>query len=123
MAVQKLNSYDDVKNIINKFLDDNRIPLDHHHKRFWNTMSYPQFTTDEVPDIFDADTGDPLHFPILVKGKPDESNLIKALRGTPGTPFDPNNGSIGRMPVGGPQMPPELIDAIADWIQRGCPNP
>ena len=47
-----------------------------------------------------------------VKGK--DSNLYKALTtGVPGFP---------RMPMGGPFMPAEQTDYIANWIDEGMPD-
>jgi len=121
MAVQQLNSYDDVKKLLNDFLKNNGISIPGAHKDFWNQMSHSQFRDGDVPNVADPGTGNPLK--ILVVGKPDESNLILALRGI-GPLFDPDTGTIGRMPAGGPPwMPDPQIAALADWIKRNCPNP
>ena len=91
------------------------------HLDFWNSMTYQQFITGNVPHVSDPNTGKPM--PILVVGNSASSNIIMALRGTPGTPFDPNNGAFGQMPADGPPFfSPQQIQPIADWIDNGCKN-
>ncbi|MCA1684731.1 MAG: hypothetical protein LC745_01845 [Planctomycetia bacterium] len=120
-APQKLNSYDDVKALLNGFLSSAHVSIPGKHKVFWNDLSYTQFRDGDVPNVVDPTTLAP--FKILVVGKPDESNLILALRGV-GPVFDDDTGSVGRMPKNGPPwMPDDQIDALADWIARGCPDP
>jgi hypothetical protein len=121
MAVQKLNSYADVQKLLNDFLSSTGITISGAHGVFWNVLSYTQFRDGDVPNVADPGTGDPLK--ILVVGKPDQSNIILALRGV-GPLFDNNTGTIGRMPLGGPPwMPDDQIQALADWIQANCPDP
>ncbi len=92
------------------------------HSNFWNTLTYDQFTTGPVPNVNDPNTGDPM--PIMEKNNADNSNIIMALRGTPGSLFDPNNpNGFGRMPAdGGPFLTDDQIQPIADWINAGAPN-
>lgn len=83
------------------------------HHAFWNTLSYTQFVTGTVPGV---------GMPILIKGDSAKSNIIMALRGTPGSPFDPNTGDIGQMPAGAAPFTEAQIKPIADWIDAGCPE-
>jgi hypothetical protein len=55
---------------------------------------------------------------LIVLGKPEESALIKALRGDP--PFD--DEGFGRMPLGGPYATEEEIGKIASWVKNNCPK-
>jgi hypothetical protein len=60
---------------------------------------------------------------VLVPGSSAQSNLILALRGAPGTPFDPASGVFGQMPGDGPPfLTAAQIQPIADWIDAGCPQ-
>jgi mono/diheme cytochrome c family protein len=116
-----LNSFNDMKNLLNTFVQQNNVPIGFApHADFWNTLSYQQFTTGNIPNVTDPTTQMPMR--LLIPGNANDSNLIKALRGTPGTVFDPNNGAIGRMPPSGPFMADQDIDRIADWINRNCPQ-
>ncbi len=91
------------------------------HGTFWNDLTYDQFINGPVPGVQDPNTGQPM--PVLVQWDPDTSNIIMALRGTPGSPFDPNSGAFGQMPGDGPPFLTEAqIDPIADGITRKCPN-
>lgn len=90
------------------------------HGAFWNEMSYRQFIEGNLPEVTDRATGKPLK--ILIVGNARESNIIMALRGTKGSMFDRETGSIGRMPPTGPFMSDEEINQLADWIDRGCPD-
>jgi hypothetical protein len=84
------------------------------HKAFWNSLTEQEFLTGNVPRVTD-DNGDPMR--ICIPGDGENSPLVQSLRGTPGTIFDPVNGSFGRMPAdGGPYMDDESIQAISDWI-------
>jgi hypothetical protein len=55
---------------------------------------------------------------VIVLGKPDDSALIKALRGLP--PFD--GSRFSRMPLGRPPVSDMDITFIANWIRDGCPE-
>jgi len=59
--------------------------------------------------------GNVLIDPMLVgNGKGNQTNLVIALRtGVPGFP---------RMPLGGPFLPDDQIDYIAQWIDEGIPD-
>lgn len=90
------------------------------HGTFWE-LPYEQFVNGNVPGVVDPETGNKL--PILVKGDAAHSNFILSLHGAPGTVFDPNTGSVGRMPADGPPfLTDEQIKPMADWIDAGCPE-
>jgi hypothetical protein len=123
MAITTLNSYVDVQKFITGILKANGEDASGSpHKNFWTTLSYTQFVTGTVPGVNDPNTGKPT-IPILIKGNSEQSNIILALQGAAGTPFDPNTGAFGQMPADGPPMfTPDQIQSIADWIDRGCPQ-
>jgi outer membrane protein assembly factor BamB len=117
-----LKSYQEVQQLIVSTLKANNEPFNQApHKDFWATLSYDEFVTGNVPNVQDPNTGKPM--PILVKGDSSKSNLILALRGAKGTLFDPDTGAIGRMPANGPPyFTAAQINAIAGWIDAGCPQ-
>ena len=91
------------------------------HGAFWASLSYQQFVTGSVPGVTDPNTGQPM--PILIKGNSAQSNIVMALRGTPGSPFDPNTGAFGQMPADGATFLTEAqIAPLAAWIDAGCPQ-
>ncbi|MFL6332942.1 MAG: hypothetical protein ACJ754_06305 [Pyrinomonadaceae bacterium] len=119
-----LNSYADVQKHLNDILTANGQVNDTKHaphKDWWNSVTYEQFVSGNVPGVSDPNTGQPM--PILVKGDAAQSNIILALQGTPGTVFDNNSGAIGQMPADGPPFfTQEQIQPLIDWINAGCPN-
>ena len=62
------------------------------HKNFWETLTYQQFTTGNVPGI---SFGPRPPYPILVVGDATSSNFVLALQGV-GPLFDNNTGAFGR---------------------------
>jgi hypothetical protein len=76
------------------------------HKNFWRDLSYDQFVNGNVPGVAGVK--------ILVKGKPQESALIRAL--------SDDDFEYGRMPLGGPYYSKEKIDELAKWIENNCPE-
>ena len=90
------------------------------HGAFWATMTYQQFVAGNVPGVKDPATGKPM--PILVSGNSAQSSIVMALRGTPGSPFDPDTGAFGPMPADGAALLTEAqIAPLAAWIDAGCP--
>ena len=117
-----LTSYQEVQQLIISTLKTNNEGFAHAaHKDFWATLTYDQFVTGNVPNVVDPTTQKPI--PILVKGSSAKSNIILALRGAKGTLFDPNGGAFGQMPANGPPFfTAAQINAIAGWIDAGCPK-
>jgi hypothetical protein len=116
-----LRSYADVRALLDDFMKLNKGHIGYSvHGAFWNEMSYREFIEGNVPGVSDRATGKPLK--ILVIGNSRESNIIMALRGHVGSPFDRDTGSIGRMPPTGPYMHENDMNRLADWIDRGCPD-
>ena len=121
-----LNSYKDVQTMLNNFVSSQGVPVTSApHVDFWNQMSYAQFTTGVVPGLpspFNNVT-------ILTVGDSKNSHIIQALSGTPGTIFDPSHDGgdgvgVGPMPpFPPPALPASDINDLADWIDRGCPDP
>ncbi len=108
----QLNSYKDVQAFFNDFVAANQVPIDDSpHGAFWNALTHDQFVNSDVPNVAGVK--------ILVCGNSADSNLIKILKG----PLTVGGQSFPRMPVGGPFMTAEMIATLADWIDRGCPNP
>jgi len=94
------------------------------HHGFWNTLSYADFTTGNVPGV---NFGPNPPYPILVLGNGAASNFVQALQGV-GPLFDNNNGAFGEMPANAnpPAMPfftDTQIAPIIAWIDNHCPNP
>jgi len=94
------------------------------HKNFWDTLSYKDCTTGNVPGV---NFGPNPPYPILVVGNGANSNFVLALQGV-GPPFDNNTGAFGQMPANAnpPAMPyftSDQIQPIIDWINNGCLNP
>jgi hypothetical protein len=123
-----LNSFKDVQDMLNTFVTSQGVPVSGApHADFWNSMTYAQFTTGNVPGV--TDPNDPTKaLPILKKGDSKNSNLVLALSGAVGTLFDPSHDGgdatgIGPMPpFPPPALPPAQIKDLADWIDRGCPE-
>jgi hypothetical protein len=111
MAAKQLNSFADVQALFNNFITSNRTDLSGApHADFWNG-TYDAFVNGDVPNVAGVK--------ILVKGDPDHSNLITILRG----PLTIGGRTIDQMPAdGSPFMSADLINALADWIKRGCPQ-
>ena len=85
------------------------------HDAFWDNLTYDDLVNGNVPGV------DP-PAKILVVGNSAQSNIILSLRGL-GPLFDPKNGSYGQMPADGPPyFTNQQIDAIAAWIDAGCPK-
>ena len=120
-----LNSYADVQNHLNSVIAQLNSQIGQApHGPFWNTLTYQQFISGNVPGVSGYAPGDPPNpngtWQILVVGSSANSNIIKALKGL--APFD---GTIFlQMPADGP---PYFSDAqikpLADWIDANCPNP
>jgi hypothetical protein len=120
MAVPTLNSYADVQTLLNDFVASAGVtPGLAPHGIFWETLSYDEFTTGNVPGI---------HPPvqILVKGDAASSNIILALSGE-GPLFGPG-GRIGQMPRPDPPYDSaspsqaDVITALSNWINANCPD-
>ena len=90
-----INSYAELGPYIDSILDANgESPVAKGHLNFWDTLTYQQFTTGNVPNVVDPTTLQPVK--ILVVGNSGASAIIQALRGTVGSLFDPTTGAIGR---------------------------
>jgi hypothetical protein len=108
-----LNSFADVQAFITQILATNKETVGPPHQDFWNTLSYDQFTTGNVPGVDSVQ--------ILKVGDSKNSNIIQALRGQ--GLFDPNTGQYPQMPAFGPTyFTSDQIDEIAAWIDNGCPQ-
>jgi hypothetical protein len=93
------------------------------HKNFWETLTYQQFTTGNVPGVSFRPTPP---YPILVVGDATSSNFVLALQGV-GPLFDNSTGAFGQMPANANLLAMALLTAaeiqpIIDWINNGCPN-
>jgi len=117
-----INSYAELGPYIDSILDANgESPVAKAHKNFWDTLTYQEFTTGNVPNVVDPTTMQPIK--ILVVGNSGVSAIIQALTGTVGSIFDPNTGTIGQMPANGPPFfTAAQIAPISAWIDAGCPQ-
>ncbi len=108
-------NYADVQAALNSFVNQAGVtPEQASHGRFWNDMTYTEFTTKDVPGKI------PGSWKILVIGDSQNSNIIQILNGVGGAA---NN--FGQMPRPNPPYNPEqkiLIAQLAAWIDAGCPN-
>jgi hypothetical protein len=114
-TVATLNNYADVQAALNNFVQQAGVtPGQAPHGAFWNSMTYEQFTTGNVPGV-------PLGpWKILVVGDSKNSNIIQILSGV-GDAYN----DFGQMPQPNPPYEPEqtgLITQLAAWIDAGCPN-
>lgn len=116
-----INNYTDLQTVLNDFVSSAGVtPAQAPHGTFWNSLSYSDFINGEVPHV--------PGFKILTVGDASTSNIVMALAGTPGSPFDPNTGNIGQMPQPNPPYDDatpsqaEVIAALSAWINNGCPN-
>jgi hypothetical protein len=111
-----LKNYADVQAALNAFVKQAGVApgLAPHHI-FWNTLTYEQFTTGNVPGV--THNGP---WKILEIGDSANSNIIQILQGH-GKAFE----NFGQMPRPSPPYNPEqdtLIKELAAWIDGGCKN-
>jgi len=109
---KSITNYKDLQDLLNSFVGVNSLtPGLAPHGVFWNTLSYQQFVTGNVPGI---------GVPILVKGNSAKSNLVQVLNGTstnfpqmpqPNPPYSANTPSQD-----------DVISQVSAWIDAGCPN-
>lgn len=116
-----IKTYADLQTELSAFVTANSLtPAQAPHGVFWDNLTYKQFVTGTMPGV--------PAFKIVTVGDASTSNLIMALSGTPGSPFDPNSGTIGQMPQPNPPYnaavptQTDLIAAISAWIDNGCPE-
>jgi len=113
-----ITSFAQLKSFIDNILSQNGQSADvarSPHNAFWNNLTYEQFVNGNAPGV------DP-PVKILIVGNSAQSNIILSLRGS-GPLFDPNTGTYGQMPADGPPFfTAEQINAIAGWIDAGCPR-
>jgi len=131
MATPVINSYNGSGQTLSAYIDgiltqNNEIGgvTSAPHQNFWDTMSYAEFTTGNVPGV---NFGPNPPYRILIPGNADNSNFIQALQGV-GPLFDNDTGAFGQMPAdANPPTMPFFTDAqiqpIKDWINANCPNP
>jgi hypothetical protein len=105
-----MKRYERVQQILEEGVNNQDIGF---HGNFWRQATLEEF---KQKIVFGKQ--------LLVVGHPDESNLIKALKGL--APFGKDTGTSGaayrRMPAGLPAIPQEKIDYISKWIEDGCPD-
>jgi hypothetical protein len=107
-----INSYAELREHLNGWLAEHgRSAAGAPHRAFWNTMSYQDFITKDVPSYRGVK--------ILIKCDGLGSNIVQALMGN--GLFAPG-GDYPRMPPGGPYMHLSEVRPIIDWINNGCPE-
>jgi hypothetical protein len=87
------------------------------HHNFWETMSYNDFTTGNIPGGITDNNGNPIR--ILIPGNSAGSALTQALLGT--GIADPNTGAVNQMPDATTKFTAQQINEIAAWIDANCP--
>jgi hypothetical protein len=110
-----LTNYAQVQAALNAFVQQAGVtPGQAPHGAFWNSLTYEQFTTGNVPGV-------PLGpWKILEVGNSKGSNIIQILSGY-GKAYD----DFGQMPQPNPPYNPEqttLVTELAAWIDASCPN-
>jgi hypothetical protein len=116
MAMATFNNYADVQNGLDAFVSNAGVNISGApHGAFWQNFTYTQFTTGDIPNVT---RGGP--WPVLVCGDSANSNIIQILKG-----IGQAAKNFGQMPRPRPPYPgqPDLIAALAAWIDAGCPNP
>lgn len=112
------NNYTDVQAGLGVFVNQAGVNIDGApHGGFWQTMSYTDFISGNIPNVPDGPGGP---WPILVVGKSANSNIVQILQGTGNAAQN-----FGQMPRPRPPYDPgqsELISALAAWIDGGCKN-
>ena len=112
----KINSYADFQNFMDACCTKAGADPDlSGHGRWWRDMDYNTFKT----------SGTVKGQRVVTVGDPNNSIMIHALRGdTPDFSATDPNATYGRMPLNANSYfeDPD-INEIADWIERGCPDP
>ena len=104
-----INNYSDVQKMFNEFVTLNGIKIqDSPHGKFWDDLTYDQFTTGNVPNVGNIKICD------CSGDKGDESNIITILEGM--------LGGITEMPAGGPYFPEAQVNEFKTWIDNKWPN-
>ena len=111
-----LTNYSEVQAALNAFVQAAGVtPGLAPHGAFWNSLTYEQFTTGNVPGNIV-----PGPWKILVCGDSKASNIIQILSG-----YGDAYNNFGQMPQPNPPYNPEqatLITELAAWIDAKCPN-
>lgn len=109
--IRSINSYADVKSMFNDYVKFNglagEIKSSSPHHAFWDSLSYTEFTTGNVPGV---------GVKICDCGNTDNSNIYNILKGSI------DGGAYSRMPGGGPFFPEAQIDSFGVWIKNNCPE-
>jgi hypothetical protein len=111
-----LTNYAQVQAALNTFVQQAGVtPGQAPHGAFWNSLTYEQFITGNVPNV-----NVPHSWKILEVGHPESSNIIQILSGM-GDAYN----DYGQMPQPNPPYDPEqttLIGQLSEWIKNGCQN-
>jgi hypothetical protein len=121
MPAPTLNSFKAVQDFLNEVITQNGTGISSaKHGAFWTNWTnktnttYTEFTTGKVPNV-----SPPVR--ILIPKNSAQSNIIMALRGE--GPLFGSTGSYGQMPADGTSyFTPDQVNAIAAWIDAGCPE-
>ena len=107
-------SYVEVQQLLSQFVKTAAVNIGGApHHAFWETLTYDEFTTGNVPGVQPA-------FKILEKSDSANSTIIQILKGT-GKAAE----YFGQMPQPNPPYNPEQDSTVADlaaWIDAGCPK-
>lgn len=106
ISLRDINSYQDVIDMFNDYVSLNGINITGSpHMAFWDSLSYTQFTTGNVPNV---------GIKICECGNSENSAIVQILEAA----YD----GISEMPLNGPYFPQEQIDKFATWIDNNCPE-
>lgn len=106
ISLRNINTYADVQQMFDDYVKLNGIGINGSpHKAFWDSLTYTQFTTGDVPNV---------GIKICECGDSEKSAIVQILKGT--------YEGIPEMPAGGPYFPEEQIDKFAAWIDNNCPE-
>ena len=116
MTEATLNNYSDVQTLLNNFVAAYNVPVPQApHGIFWQTLSYEEFVTGNVPNI---------GIPILTKGDSSTSYIIEILKGA----ITVEGTTIPQMPRPNPPYDSgsptqdQVVQQLAAWIDADCPN-
>jgi hypothetical protein len=107
ISLRNINTYADVQQMFNDYVQFNGITINGSpHLAFWNSLSYNDFITMDVPNA------GPIK--ICDCGNAANSAIVQILKG--------GYHGYPEMPKGGPYFPEEQIDKFAEWIDKNCPE-
>lgn len=106
MRVSEPTNYQKVIDILDDSIGGSEVEIGA-HGAFWRDLTKDEFVEHTLPGF---------NVKIIEVGDPENSNLIRALRGV--NPFD--DSIFSRMPFRMEAISEEKVNFIASWISDGC---